>query len=538
MNKVTKQGTQKDWKTALLLAAVPALINSLGRFASGIIDKKYPSAKAKAQIRAAKAQAEERKAAAEKHAAEAEIARARKEIILQQEEAKLEELKARAREAQAKADAAEMIKNSRMMQENPDDENEDLEDNKVNLSWEERNALEFEMPHLPTFLEEIIKGTPQGFQPAMLLHLITMLGAYCFSRVRAKYSDGKFHAPNLMTIIEGMAGSGKDKFNMVFQELFQTSDISYYQNIDIDISAQELKSVISKNSGLHAYCMVPEICQAMDSLKASNLKSGIKYKTLREVFDSHKDDQLFLNLTMTGTPQDVQKFISKQTEGGTAMRICWSVIPELGEAIPKLVLPADDKIEGMKLQICNWKAKYCFDEKGIKSITEIDLEYLHKSLDSWRTRQLELSKQPSSDKEEARGGEVRARISAIAFHCAIVIHMLYGCPGEDDNKTRTAVKKLVIYIADYLMDRYIHKFGTDWIAQRENFRQRENVEIKINTQSSVPTKTEELTPEIIEEAKKIYVPNKVGYRSVAKHLTEKFGIEVSHTTIAQLLKTN
>ena len=54
----------------------------------------------------------------------------------------------------------------------------------------------------------------------MLLHVLSMLGAMCFSKVRALYSDGIIHAANLQVIVEGNWGTGKAKFEQLFKELF------------------------------------------------------------------------------------------------------------------------------------------------------------------------------------------------------------------------------------------------------------------------------------------------------------------------------
>lgn len=59
----------------------------------------------------------------------------------------------------------------------------------------------FKMPgydNIP-LLKQVLDGCPEGFKEAMLFHLLTMTGALCFSRVRAKY-NGDLHAPNLMTL--------------------------------------------------------------------------------------------------------------------------------------------------------------------------------------------------------------------------------------------------------------------------------------------------------------------------------------------------
>ena len=72
--------------------------------------------------------------------------------------------------------------------------------------------------HIP-LLKQLLDGCPKDFKDTMLLHLLTMTGGLCFSKVRAKY-NGDLHAPNLLTIVEGKQGSGKSRFDAVYKKLF------------------------------------------------------------------------------------------------------------------------------------------------------------------------------------------------------------------------------------------------------------------------------------------------------------------------------
>ena len=53
-------------------------------------------------------------------------------------------------------------------------------------------------------LGKIISGCPDGYKVPMALHLLTAMGAICFSRVRSVYIDGRKHGPNLLLIVEGL----------------------------------------------------------------------------------------------------------------------------------------------------------------------------------------------------------------------------------------------------------------------------------------------------------------------------------------------
>jgi len=41
----------------------------------------------------------------------------------------------------------------------------------------------------------------------------------------------------------------------------------------------------------------------------------------------------------------------------------------------------------------------------------------------------------------------------------MILHMLYGCPGPEQEKERQNIINVVLYLADYYMSSYVKKFG-------------------------------------------------------------------------------
>ena len=79
--------------------------------------------------------------------------------------------------------------------------------------WSEWFLDEFgPMPELPPMLQFVVERSPAGYEVAMTVTLLCAFAALCFSKVRAKYLDGKVHAPNLQVLVEGNWGAGKEKF--------------------------------------------------------------------------------------------------------------------------------------------------------------------------------------------------------------------------------------------------------------------------------------------------------------------------------------
>ncbi len=395
-----------------------------------------------------------------------------------------------------------MVKRTR--NENPvtdfdpiDDENtlEESTQDEHRISWIEKFKSMFTMPALPPFLTKMIGNVPTGYKEPMLLHLLSMLGALCFSKVRAKYSDDILHAPNLQVIIEGNWGSGKGKFEQIYKELFYRvlgrsytkieqisdegcEDQGILQTTGIGTSMPRFVDILANNQGCHMYMFNSEISALFNDLRRGN---GINFDFLRKAFENGdicrnnkaKNSKngifpIYLNYTFTGTPVDINSTFSKELEGGTLSRIAWACIPETGETPDKLHLPEGKELENIRDMIDDWISLYCFrsdPDNGDSAVEELvlDLDYVCKELEMWNQTQYNQSK---TENNPARR-DVRLRIATIAFHCAMVIHMLYDNPAPTSQQKRKQVVDLTIYIADYCMERFLHKFGKSQNEQRK-----------------------------------------------------------------------
>lgn len=332
------------------------------------------------------------------------------------------------------------------------------------------------MAQLPDILANVLSRVPAGYEMAMLALLLSALGALCFSKVRSMYRDGKIHAPNLMVIIEGRWGTGKEKFNQMFQYLFRDiinrdksmlgKDRVIIQHAGINASQSKFIDIMANNQGVHIFVFCSEIKELKTAMKRAN---GLTFVHLRKAFDNSeverqnksKDIQglfpVFMNAAFTGTPGDVNDFISKELEGGSASRFIWSTIPDPGRVLESLDLPEDDEIRMMRDQIMEWNEKYC--HKTINGVDvaadeyHINLGYINDALKNWiENTQCDNGREDDSARFDARG-----RMACIAFHAAIVLHMLYGEP--TDAATKQVIVDLTLLIADYCMERFLEKFG-------------------------------------------------------------------------------
>lgn len=399
----------------------------------------------------------------------------------------------------------------------------------------------FKMPgyvNIP-LLKQVLDGCPEGFKEAMLFHLLTMTGALCFSRVRAKY-NGDLHAPNLMTVVEGKQGSGKSRFDLIYKKLFSRiieqdriktrKDIpgNIKQTVGINITNSKFIDMLAENGKVHLYAIETELSRLLEVSRSGR----IGFIEFRKAFDNEDIEQfnkskkstqgrypVYLNCTLTGTPTAVSNaFNSKEVNEGSARRFCFTVIPEPGAHSEKIQFPEGEELEIIRDKIDEWRSKYCFHHDPVKGDIPcdeyvVDLDYVAEDLEDWIKAQYQIY---LKDKVEKRN-EIRFGIAAVAFHCAIVLHMLAGNPDANQRLARKNVKQLTLYIADYCMERYLTRFVPDYRMDSANITDDQQ-----NSRCSEQKKRHLTLEEILQ-----WYPKRgmigddgkpIGYGTIAKHL--------------------
>lgn len=353
------------------------------------------------------------------------------------------------------------------------------------VSWFEYYHEKFPiMPFdLPPIISDYLVGCPAGFEEAVIAQLTTTLGAVCCSRVQAKYHTGHFKRPNLQTIIEAPSGSGKSIFENIHKNLLarriDTDNENFMefrekqpimQTISMTASAPMLIDILAFNKGVHAVAFEPEIKTVAEAMRTSN---GISMDLLCKAFDNssvtrmNKDKsapqgefQVCLNYVFTGTPDAVERYInrSKGIEGGNAARICWCVLPPREKELPKMDFPDEEVMENIYDEIDRMAKQYSYsiDDNGVfvpADMVTVNLDYVNDELRKWLDSQYELAIAEENKERDTQ----RGRFATMAFQCAIVYHILYGCPTDADDRKK--VTQLTLYMANYFIERYLHKFG-------------------------------------------------------------------------------
>ena len=370
-------------------------------------------------------------------------------------------------------------------------------------SWIAKYMKHHPVPELPGIIGFITKLSP-GIQIAALLNTLSMFGAMCFSKVRAEYLDKKTHAPNLQVVIEGMSGSGKDFFKRLYDLFFDSITQADAQNIGkpgkilstigVDTSTSSLHEICADNQEVHLYIQESEIKHVTKCMKD---KKGVSEEMLRYAFDNDyvthtsKNNKfryhIFLNYTFTGTPNDVEEFIKGKESDGNASRIAWASIPESQVTDKAQELPDGANLELILGNINLWREQYCFEtdksgkDTAVKEVT-VDLSYINAALKEWLKKQEKFSR-----KDDARASMAR-RYAAMAFHCAMILHVMMGCPVDIGNRKK--VVDLTIYLADYLIESFLNKFGD--LLRESIKKQREKMGSQVNATESKGLSDDEL----------------------------------------------
>jgi len=387
--------------------------------------------------------------------------------------------------------------------ENPGSNDAEKGSLQLPTSWIGTYMKRHPLPELPGIIGFITKLSP-GIQIAALLNTLSMFGAMCFSKVRAEYLDKKTHAPNLQVVIEGMSGSGKDFFKRLYDLFFDSITQADAQNIGkpgkilstigVDTSTSSLHEICADNQEVHLYIQESEIKHVTKCMKD---KKGVSEEMLRYAFDNDyvthtsKNNKfryhIFLNYTFTGTPNDVEEFIKGKESDGNASRIAWASIPESQVTDKAQELPDGANLELILGNINLWREQYCFEtdksgkDTAVKEVT-VDLSYINAALKEWLKKQEKFSR-----KDDARASMAR-RYAAMAFHCAMILHVMMGCPVDIGNRKK--VVDLTIYLADYLIESFLNKFGD--LLRESIKKQREKMGSQVNATESKGLSDDEL----------------------------------------------
>lgn len=420
-------------------------------------------------------------------------------------------------------------------------------------SWYDRFHERFIMPtNLPEPILDIIMRVPDRHQDAMLLQLLSMFGALT-SKVRAKYLDGKMHSPSLQVVIEGKSGSGKSVFNTVYQTIFrrlidrdnvklsQGLDKKIVQNIGITITKPKFNEVLAGNHGVHIFMFDPEISNVARALKGS---SGLTYEHLRYAFDNDPVYQnnmasnsvagyfkVYLNYVYSGTPLDCDSFTKNQLTTGTPQRICFSVLPNPeNDDDFTLNLPDGARLSEIHDFIDDLCEMYCFTTDGqgndhAVAEVNINLDYVNNGIDEWIRQQ----KKQADDEDNPARRENCNRIGAIAFRAAMVLHILYIFDVDiTEQEKQGSVREMAIYIANYCMERFLHKFQTKLNLEiRENDRLEQVIDPSMDTDKLI----ERDVLALWDSGVKIQA-------EITRRLKDKFGDDIYPMKVGRLLKIN
>lgn len=355
----------------------------------------------------------------------------------------------------------------------------------------------FPFDALPEDFATVISGYDPDIAPAMFFHLCSMYGAYCFSRVAAKKRYDETRRPNLQVVIEAMPGTGKSLFRNVYQKLFRrvidedkrklnskkakdNEKNLIIQTYGIDSSSAYLQEILESNQGVHVYIFDSEIATATNKDLSVYLRKAFDNDDVsRERMHKKQNGscEAVINITLTGTGDNVETFVKKiaTVEGGGASRVCWCAYPLDGDSDDAPIsLVEGPELELMRDRIDEYRHKYVFttddgEDTAVDLVEIKDFDYVMSALKDWERKQVDLSKQTNDDVRKL----IRWRISTIAMHIGIVMHMMIRPDGDQEKMDK--VVQLVVYAAEHCMSRYLWLFGAQHNKMIQDIKNRERV---------------------------------------------------------------
>ena len=358
---------------------------------------------------------------------------------------------------------------------------------------EEEEQTDVVLPPLPPIFKQFCRIAPNDFKVPTIFALLPVVGTLA-SRLRSYYLDGEKHAPNFTTVIEAPQASGKsfarrivkvcmeqveymDSVSRVAEQqyMMQLKRSKNSKNqpeepeaiiriIPASVSIAKLLKRLANSKGLHLFSFLEEL----DTLTKSNKAGAWSQKTdiYRNAFDNADYGQeymsensysgifpVFYNMLSCGTPAAVQRFYH-DPEDGMISRVIFCQIPsQFGAKMPvfkKLTTFEKNMIQNlcarMNDELC------CTAEQEVVPEKVLDMTYLNKAFGRWNEHQ-----RLESIREVSTSRNVFYRRAAVTgFRAGMIAQYLYG---KDDKETRKNVIRFALFVADYMLNSLLNKFG-------------------------------------------------------------------------------
>ena len=199
--------------------------------------------------------------------------------------------------------------------------------------------------------------------------------------------------------------------------------------------------------------------------------------------------KVYLNCFATGTPVDCDAFVKNQLATGTIQRFCYGVLPSPeNDEDATVSLPDESRLNEILDLIDDLCKMYCFttDDQGLDHAVReivINLDYVNDGIDEWIKQQ----KRQADEEDNPARRENCHRIGAMAFRAAMILHILYLLdPSVTEDERQEHVREIAIYVANYCMERFLHKFQTKLNLEiRQNDRLEQVADANMDTEKSL-----------------------------------------------------
>lgn len=357
------------------------------------------------------------------------------------------------------------------------------------------------MPNLPPLLRQWVEIAPEDFKTAVTLCQLPILGALG-SRLRARYLDGKLHAPSFQVSLEAPQASGKSFIvKLVEVELAQMKEsdeaarerereyvekVAEMKMLNIKINADNKDEILGTKpkgiirylpatisitkllqrmqaaKGLHCFAMAEEIDTVHKAFKRGFSSLG---DLLRVSFDNDEFGQdyasensfsgnvrLFYNTLYSGTPKAMRRFYP-DVEDGLVSRVLFVTLPDqFGKPMPVWGEWSREQQQTVDIALTRL-AEISLQGTEVQPEHEMKMEFVNKTLQRWISTQ----QQQAVETDDRTRDAFCRRAAVVGFRAAMVCWFLWG---EKNTPTiRRQTSDFAVWVANNMLNQHLLRFN-------------------------------------------------------------------------------
>ena len=347
----------------------------------------------------------------------------------------------------------------------------------------EDESLPLELPRLPRVLEILSHHVPAGFEHALIMSMLPVLGALATGARFEYLHTSEIHSFSFISCLTGEAASGKSSIIRAAEKLLEVlydeeEKTGCTRRIGEAISQSKLLLLMDEANGKHLIAVIDEIQSIMRSWK--KLTPMMRKSFDNSVFTQHYMDRktpdgswpVFFNMLLAGTPMKCMRFFDAQeVENGLVERVNFVSLPDIMSPLPARIEPYTDDEEYELLGI----ALHLRDFSGELTCPAVDM-----AIEKWLWSKFQMYEATGRRAIES----FRKRAAVIGYRAGMLCYLL-----EKDNAsfTDSDITAFALYVAEFTLRHQLRKFESAYDAMHAADQKVENGAASIAAQKKPMT---------------------------------------------------